>query len=111
MTDREWMCEAMKFLKIACDYNDHWGEENYHRWAKSTETSVKNLLAAYPEGESGKEKENGFDHKDFIRKLEYIGVPRTEAMSILGEVCELTQDAYMMGYNKGYNARAKERLG
>jgi len=36
--------EMYKVLIDAHEYNDHWGSENYHRWAKEVQDQIKSIL-------------------------------------------------------------------
>jgi len=37
--------EMKHLLAEVCEYNDHWGRKNYHRWLEVTEAEVKSVLA------------------------------------------------------------------
>jgi hypothetical protein len=50
------------------------------------------------------EKMRGEWQKSFVLKLvKEVGLTHTDAMEIMGLVCEERQTAYMEGYVKGYN--------
>lgn len=56
------------------------------------------------QADHSEETERGKWQKTFIKKaIKDIGLTHTDAMEILGLVCEERQKAYMQGYDKGYN--------